>query len=348
MAEKTDVEKSYDELRREVIESRNLVIKTDNLLKNLHAELKAVGKRQEDFQKRQWISSGVAYVLFLVGVVVAATLIAQGRMANANQEREHLEHAVAELTTQVNTQKAEMAAATGSAKLAGDVYRMMTNLPGDERLKGIDALMRMDTSKLTPLERQALNDRAELLRKEIGQMAFERGRAAYHRNELTTAAEELARFMAMNPQDRDAAEASFLLGTAYNQLRKHDKAAPVLARFVEENKASKNRDYAMALLAQSYEATGQYEKAVEVAREGLGTYPNSQFASMLKARLSTAKRAMSSSGGAGDNAGQLAPDAKPAALNAPQTPQAPPAAAAGPATPAPAPPAAVPSAKPTR
>jgi outer membrane protein assembly factor BamD (BamD/ComL family) len=153
--------------------------------------------------------------------------------------------------------------------------------------------MRMDTAKLTPLEKQALSDRAELLRKEVGQAAFERGKTAYHRNEFGVAADELARFMAMNPPEHDSAEATFLLGTAYNQLRKHDKAVPVLARFVSENKASKNRDYAMALLAQSYEATGQYEKAADVAREGLGTYPNSQFASMLKVRLASAKRAMS-------------------------------------------------------
>ena len=44
----TETDKGLDDIRREVIESRNLVIKTDNLLKNLHAELKVVGKRQEE------------------------------------------------------------------------------------------------------------------------------------------------------------------------------------------------------------------------------------------------------------------------------------------------------------
>ena len=61
---KTDVEKELADLRREIVEARNLVIKSDNLLKNLHAEVKAVGKRHEDLQKRQWLSSAVAYVLF--------------------------------------------------------------------------------------------------------------------------------------------------------------------------------------------------------------------------------------------------------------------------------------------
>ena len=46
--------KELSEIRKEVIEARNLVIKTDSLLKNLHAEVKAIGKRHEDLQKRQW------------------------------------------------------------------------------------------------------------------------------------------------------------------------------------------------------------------------------------------------------------------------------------------------------
>ena len=61
---KPEQNKELSEIRKEVIEARNLVIKTDSLLKNLHAEVKAIGKRHEDLQKRQWISSGVAYAIF--------------------------------------------------------------------------------------------------------------------------------------------------------------------------------------------------------------------------------------------------------------------------------------------
>ena len=61
---KLDLDKELTDIRREVIESRNLVIKTDNLLKSLHAEVKVVGKRQDEFQKHQWLSSAAAYLAF--------------------------------------------------------------------------------------------------------------------------------------------------------------------------------------------------------------------------------------------------------------------------------------------
>ena len=84
--QKADVEKELTEIRKEVIEARNLVIKTDNVLKNLHAEVKAVSKRHEDWQRKQWISSGVAYALFAILAVGAATprpVVIDGEVAAA-------------------------------------------------------------------------------------------------------------------------------------------------------------------------------------------------------------------------------------------------------------------------
>src|SRR3954464_5132471 len=91
-------DEGLDDIRREVIESRNLVIKTDNLLKNLHAELKLVGKRQEDFERRQWVSSGVAYLGFLALCAAGAFLISNARTSSAAGDKERLEKQVTELT----------------------------------------------------------------------------------------------------------------------------------------------------------------------------------------------------------------------------------------------------------
>jgi tetratricopeptide (TPR) repeat protein len=310
---KSDVEKELSELRREVIESRNLVIKTDNLLKNLHAEVKAVGKRHEDFQKRQWISSAVAYALFAVLAVGGAVLVNGARSSSSTNERERLEKQVAELTTQLDKQRGETTAHLTAQRAANEVYKMMTTLPGDERLKGIDALVKLDTQKLSSLERQALNDRAAILRRETGDAAFERGKIAFRKNDMQGVVADLSRFLAMNPAEAEALDASFFLGTAYNQLRQHDKAVPLLARFVEGDKKSKTRDYAMLLLAQSYQETGAFDKAADTVRDALATYPATQYLTQFRGRLNSAKRA--ASGGA-DAPPAAVPAAAPAAAPA--------------------------------
>src|SRR3954454_7214848 len=102
----TETDKGLDDIRREVIESRNLVIKTDNLLKNLHAELKIVGKRQEDFAKRQWISSAATYLGFLALCIVAGFAISNARVGGVAADRDKLDKQVTELNSQVDRLKA--------------------------------------------------------------------------------------------------------------------------------------------------------------------------------------------------------------------------------------------------
>jgi tetratricopeptide (TPR) repeat protein len=293
------MEKELADIKKEVVEARNLVIKTDNLLKGLHAELKTVAKQGEEFARKQKVSSAAAYVLFAALAVGASVLVSSASTQSTRSERERLEKQVGELTAQLDQQKKAQEAQVAARQSAADVYRMMTTLPGDERLKGIDELVKLDTSLLSPLERSALNDRASLLRKEVGNVAFERGKLAFRRNDMQGTATELARFMAMNPAPHEALEASFFLAVAYNQLKEYAKAVPLFTRFVDEEKRSKNRDYAMLLLAHSLEQTGQYEKAIEVARAGLADYPNSQFAPQMRGRLSIAKRLLTEAGAGG-------------------------------------------------
>jgi len=295
----TDLERELAEIRREVIEGRNLVIRTDNLLKTLHSEMKAFGARQKEFERKQMLSSAAAYGLFALLAGGAAILASGARASAANGERDRAVAELKTLTQTIEKERADQAAIAGARRSAGEAYRMMTELSGDRRLEGITALSKVDQTKLDQLERQALADRASALRHELGQTAFERGRAAFRRNEWPAATEDLTRFLAMQPSEPEQLEASFMLGNALVQQRKYEPAIPPLKTFVEKDKRSKNREWAMTLLAQAYEQTGKPDQAASVAREALGMYPASQFTPMLKARLNAAKRAMSDGSDAG-------------------------------------------------
>ena len=310
---RADLERELAELRREVIEGRNLVIKTDNLLKSLHAELKSVSKRQEEFERRRLVSSGVAYALFAALCVAGALALSQARVRAVGVDKERYEKAIAELTQKLDEAKREQSEVKVSTARANEVYRMMTERAGEERLQGVEAFAKMDVKHLTPLERAALKDRAESLRVEIGQSAFERGKAAFRRNEMAAVVKELSRFMAMSPSPAESLDASFFLGVAHNHLRQHDKAVTMLSNFIAGDKKSKSRDYAMLLLAESYEQLGQMDKAAAIAREALATYPSSDFAAQLRSRLASAKRGTAGAQG----------EATPASGAPPQPPAAP-------------------------
>src|SRR5688572_25171319 len=181
---KLELDRELADIRKEVIESRNLVIKTDNLLKNLHAEVKDVGKRQKEFQTKQLISSAAAYFLFAAFATGAAVWASRSATSGVEADRARLEKSVADLTQQLGQARATADSDAAARKEATEVYRMMTELPGDERLKGIDAYTKLKLERLSPLEKQALSDRRTTLNAELGQAAYERGKAAFRRNDF--------------------------------------------------------------------------------------------------------------------------------------------------------------------
>ncbi|MEW5740473.1 MAG: hypothetical protein AB1938_16215 [Myxococcota bacterium] len=316
-----DLTRALDEIRREVVEARNMTIKTDNALKTLHAELKNVSSRQDAFQRRTWFSTAAAYAVF-TGLCVAGVIAISGaRAASATSERERLEKQVADLEKTIGALKADAAAQLAAEQGAMQVYKMMTSLPGEERLKGIDALQKLDQTKLSAFTRLALQDRAASLRREVGAGILEKGKAAFRRQDWAECTAQLSRFLAMDPPEEDALEASFFLGNALFQSRKFSEAIKPLSRFVEGDKRARTRDFAMVLLSQSYDMVGDREQGFAVAREALATYPGSDFRAQLQGRVAKG------TGGA----------AAPALAPGPAVPQpvAPPPAAPAPAPPRP-------------
>lgn len=314
----TDLSKPLDEIRREVIESRNMTIKTDSALKTLHAELKRVAQQQQDFQKRSWFSSGVAYLGFIALCVGGAIATSNAKAASATNDKERLEKQVTELTAQVDKQRADAAAIAQAEAKAAQVYKMMTTLAGEERLKGIDELGKTDLTKLTAFEKQVLQDRSLQLRKEVGAGILDRGKNAFRKQDWPETIEQLSRFLSMNPPEDDALDASFFLGNALLQSRKFEESIKPLSRFVDGDKKAKNRDFAMLLLVQAYDTVGQKDKAVEVTREAVNNYPSSEFRPQFLYRLQLAQRQPAAPAAAPTTAPAAAPPTAPVPAAAPK------------------------------
>jgi tetratricopeptide (TPR) repeat protein len=212
---------------------------------------------------------------------------------------------------------------------------MMTGLPGEERLKGIDALAKLDQARLSPFGRQVLTDRAALLRREVGAGILDKGKAAFRKQDWPETIDQLTRFLGMAPQPDDAVEASYYLGNALLQVRKFEDAIRHLSHFVDADKRAKNREFALVLLVQAHDALGQREKANEVAREGLNAYPNGEFRGVFFQRTQRRPEQQPAAAvpgvppaGAAPQAAQ--PPATPAAAPGPTKPQASPATAPAP------------------
>jgi tetratricopeptide (TPR) repeat protein len=315
-----DLDKELADIRREVIESRTLVIRADNQLKTLHAEVKTVGRRLEGAIARQRLASATAYVLFALLAVGAGLVVAVVRGTAAGHERERLSQQLAEATAALEQDKAQSAAAAAASRKASEVYKTLAEGSLEDRLKAVPSLARLDQAHLTPLERRALQERVELARREVGATLLERGRQAVRRGEPAAGATDLAGFLALDPPEPEALEASFLLGSAYARNGRPADAIPLLSRVVDKDRRAKVHEEAAALLSLAYEQTGQPQRAAEVARAAFEGAPSSPWAPAYRSRLAAARRALAAAD-AGTQNGATSVAARPAPADAGAAPK---------------------------
>src|SRR6202044_1382499 len=66
-----EADDELQEIKREIIESRGLVIKTNNLTNALSADIKSIAKRQQAYERRLGWNSATAYAVFVIVVFTA-------------------------------------------------------------------------------------------------------------------------------------------------------------------------------------------------------------------------------------------------------------------------------------
>jgi TolA-binding protein len=284
------------QLRKEVIEARNLIIKTDNLLKNLHAELKLMGRQHDEQEKRHWMTSVTAYVAFAVLAGVGAIAYARAEVRTARDEAQANEARAAAL--QKDGEK--IRAADASRREAGEKALRVYDLLGSEKEgpglnQAMQQALRSDRALLSPLESKAIDDRAAGLKVKMAAGALDRGQRAFRQQDWHTASQELGRYVEMEPKEAEPI-VWFHLGNARVQTKDYQTAIVPLENFIKSAGGSKTAQYAGLLLGQSYEETGNAQKARDTYERALNLYPGSEFAPMIRNRLKRVQSQLSATG----------------------------------------------------
>lgn len=272
-------------LRKEVIEARNLVIKTDNLLKNLHAEVKNMGRRAEDQERRHKYTSVTAYVLFALIAAVGAIAFARAEVRTARDEAQANESRAMALQKDAEKIKAADQIRRDASEKALRVYDLLgSEKEGPGLNQAMTQAMHIDRGQISTLESRAIDDRAAGMKQKIADAARSSGEAAFRRQEWKTVSQELGRYVELEPKLSDNM-IWFHLGSARVQTREFQGAIQPLENFLKGTGGTKTAQYAGLLLGQAYEEVGNSNRAREVYERALSLYPGSDFAPMIRGRL---------------------------------------------------------------
>ncbi|MBN1947435.1 MAG: tetratricopeptide repeat protein [Bradymonadales bacterium] len=163
-----------EDLHREIVEARNLAIKTDNLVKNLSAEIKQVARYQQAHQRKSLLNSAVAYALFVVVVFAGLYLSFNTKVRSDRREIEHYQARTTALETNLAELQAELDRRREAENRAYSFYQLLESGDRDEVVEQFEELrsLLVDQTMI-----QLLQDRVEEINYALAEQSYRDGMA---------------------------------------------------------------------------------------------------------------------------------------------------------------------------
>jgi tetratricopeptide (TPR) repeat protein len=264
------------EIKKEIIEARGLIIKSNNLASGLSAEVRSIGKRQTSYERHFSLRSVLSYVVVAI-VAWAGIQLAYGyRQAALNESLVQARADAAAAKKELAAAKAE-AEAHGKGKAGADLLELYTLIQEGERQKAIEAYDALDRAALTPLEAKLLADAIDELRGELSMRHYTTGLEYAAQQKYPEAVEELKLSLRYKEDSGHAKAAQIELANALRLQGKPREAIGVLQKLVEERLDRDLADDAYWFLALAHEEAHQRDEARSALRALMRQYPDSQY-----------------------------------------------------------------------
>lgn len=276
------VEQLLRELHHEVIEARGATIKTDHSLKNLSSELRTVAHRQKGYERRLFLNSIAAYVLFAGLCFGGMLLFFQAAVGRSEVDRTLVEERYAALESRYAALQQELELRETSEREAYTFFELLSSGRRDEIIER------------WPAVQGRLRDRAtiELFRREVDSLrvaqaedAWQRGMRAVEDEQWQDAHDHFTRSIAYVDVAAWTPQLHLYLGESLFHLSDY----PTALRYYDLSIASGTLTRQQTIMAsfhraESLQRSGQSAEADEAYRAFARRYESHSWASTARQR----------------------------------------------------------------
>jgi TolA-binding protein len=274
-----EIDDELEDIKREIIESRGLVIKTNNLTNALSADLKSIAKRQQSYEGRLRWTSATAYVVFVVVVFAALKFAVDARVDAIEAKYLHIGNENTRLAQEVSDLKdraRERATATEEAQKFYELVRQNRKI---EVVRGWDKLK---DEPITRTEAAIFADAVARAKTELAVQYYEEGQEKTRLQRWQEAATALEESLKYDETSATAPAVRLALATAYRKLKRQRDAVPILTSLSEQSLDKEVQDDALYELASILEDLEQWNDAKNTWRTLLHKFPDSHWAPEAK------------------------------------------------------------------
>ncbi|MBX3205788.1 MAG: tetratricopeptide repeat protein [Labilithrix sp.] len=277
-----EVDEELREIKREIIESRGLVIKTNNLTNALSADIKSIAKRQQTYERRLSWNSATAYIVFVVVVFAALKLAWDARVDQIKAETEQRALDNDRLRKEQREAQKRDEDRSRAESRAAQFYDLVR---AGKRVELVEQWEQVKKEPLSKAELAMFSDAVERARNDLAGQLYQQGmdKVRVQRwQEAATAFEESLKY-----KDDSAIGPSVRLGLSesYRHLNRQREAIPILTLLAENAVDKEVHDDALYLLAWCQTDVQAWNDAKNTWRTLIRRFPESRLTAEAKLQL---------------------------------------------------------------
>jgi TolA-binding protein len=281
-----DFGEELEEIKREIVESRSLTIKTNNLVNGLSADIHGIGKRQQGYERNLKFSSVGFYALVLVLVLTGAKLVVDARVEAERAVVKELKDNVDRLEKEIKLLQGREEGRAIAERRATEFLDLVSSQNRSEAVKRWPEVAKLP---LTRTERVTFERAVERFKNEMSVMAYHAG-LDHIRAQRWHEAERALRSSLENKEDAaHADEARYQLARALCTLGRQREAITILIELSEASMSREVTDDATFLLAKAQIDIEAWNDAKNTLRSFVRRFPNSSNRHLARAELAQLK-----------------------------------------------------------
>jgi tetratricopeptide (TPR) repeat protein len=277
-----DTEEELGDIKREIIESRGLVIKTNNLTNALSADIKSIAKRQQGYERRISWNSAAAYLVFVVVMFAGLKLAYDARLDQVGARSEQLAQDNERLRKELKeAQKRDEDRARAETK-AATFYELVRQ---GKRVDVVDGYEGIKKEPLSKAEQAMFADAVERSKNELMAQLYIHGLEKMKIQRWQEAAGNFEEALRHKEESSMAPQIRLSLAETYRKLNRQKDAIPILQALADNPINKEVQDDALYLLAWCQMDVQAWNDAKDSWRVLLRRFPDSHFTPEGKMQL---------------------------------------------------------------
>jgi len=275
-------EYDLEEIKREIVESRSLTIKTNNLVNALSADVKSIARRQQGYERRFFVNSATAYVVTVAVLFVSLKFAWDAKLESVRAEGKENRDRVEQLEKEQKLLLGREELTTKGARAAAEFYDLITQ---NKRRQILEKYPDVAKLPLTKTERAVFDAAVDRARDELSLMAYQTGLDHAHMQRWQEAQNSYEESLRYKPNSSHTPQVIYHLSVALRALGQQRVAIPQLQQLSEASVDRDVMDDATLLLAELQTDVQAWNDAKATLRSFLRRFPKSPLSLDAKAKL---------------------------------------------------------------